>query len=89
MKHLARRERPSVTAEHSDEIGFLNLAVFNMPVCVMSDELKESFYEGDLPFILFFHPGGWNRKQVRIFWKRSSKDTGPSIHTEKDPPVSL
>jgi radical SAM superfamily enzyme YgiQ (UPF0313 family) len=55
---------------HKDEIGFLNLALFNMPV--LGPETSEfetrSFYEGDLSLYTDFrHPDGWGRRQVRRF----------------------
>ena len=55
---------------HRESIGFLNLALFNMPVC--GDEAvelaTEPFYEGDLSLYTGFrHPRGWDRKQVRRF----------------------
>ena len=58
------------TVKHAAEIGFLNLALFNMPVgSLEAQELKtSSFYEGDLSLYTDFeHPGGWNRKSVRQF----------------------
>lgn len=58
------------TADHCDEIDFLNLAIFNMPVCgKLADDFEtSSFYEGDLSLYTdFSHPDGWNRKQVRDF----------------------
>lgn len=57
-------------AGHHQAIGFLNLAVFNMPL--HGDEAaeygNEPFYEGDLSlYTAFTHPEGWDRKQVRRF----------------------
>jgi radical SAM superfamily enzyme YgiQ (UPF0313 family) len=56
--------------QHADAITFLNLAIFNMPVC--GKEAKEydteQFYEGDLSLYTGFrHPRGWDRKWVRQF----------------------
>jgi hypothetical protein len=56
--------------KHSDEIGFLNLAVFNMPVCAPEALSLETnhFYDGDLSlYTAFSHPLGWDRKKVRQF----------------------
>lgn len=58
------------TAEHSGVIDFLNLAIFNMPVC--GDEARQygvrTFTEGDLSLYTDFrHPKGWDRKEVRRF----------------------
>jgi hypothetical protein len=57
-------------ARHARNIGFLNLAIFNLPA--WSDEARTlgcgSFYEGDLVlYRTFVHPRGWNRRQVRQF----------------------
>lgn len=51
-------------------ITFLNLAIFNLPLC--SQETKElevdPFYDGDLSlYNNFVHPHGWDRKAVRTF----------------------
>ena len=58
------------TVQHSDCILFLNLAIFNMPVCEVHPPNVEtrSFSEGDLSLYTdFVHPYGWNRKRVRLF----------------------
>ena len=58
------------TVKHSDCINFLNLAIFNMPVCgeTFSGLETKGFYEGDLSLYTdFIHPGGWDRKRVRLF----------------------
>jgi hypothetical protein len=55
---------------HKDEIGFLNVALFNMPVCgpEAAEFRTSSFYEGDLSLYTdFTHPKGWDRKRVRLF----------------------
>ncbi|MHB8830049.1 MAG: radical SAM protein, partial [Syntrophales bacterium] len=55
---------------HAHEIAFLNLAIFNLPVCSPEAELYASgeFYEGDLSlYRSFVHPEGWNRREVRRF----------------------
>ncbi len=62
--------------EHREEISFLNVAVFSMPV--MSGELSglesRSFYEGDLSLYRDFdHPAGWTRRKVREFLSREFK----------------
>ncbi|MDO9308488.1 MAG: radical SAM protein, partial [Deltaproteobacteria bacterium] len=59
-----------------DSIGFLNLAVFNMPI--HGDQAGEYgtglFYDGDLSlYTAFRHPGGWGRAQVRRFLERRFK----------------
>ena len=76
--------------EHHLTISFLNLAIFNLPVC--SHETKHlrvsDFYDGDLSiYSNFEHPKGWNRKAIRHFldtsFKRSPEIT-PILHN--DPP---
>jgi len=78
-------------AKHGDCIGFLNVAVFNLPVfAASSPELETSdFYEGDLSLYRdFSHPRGWNRRQVRAFLNREFR-RHPAIAPilRKDPPV--
>ncbi len=77
--------------KHGEEIGFLNLALFNMPVCgEWSYEFEtNSFYEGDLSLYTdFTHPQGWSRRQVRDFLENEFKKnrTIASI-LKKDPPI--
>ncbi len=55
---------------HHEEIDFLNLAIFNMPVHSPDAEKYETreFYEGDLSlYSNFEHPKGWNRDKVRAY----------------------
>ncbi|MEK6775349.1 MAG: radical SAM protein [bacterium] len=79
------------TVRHKNEISFLNLALFNMPVGSPEAEgLKTSgFYEGDLSLYTdFIHPKGWNRKQVRQFLEHEFK-RHPAVSgiLKKDPPL--
>lgn len=56
--------------KHREEIAFLNLAIFNMPICgpEAGDYATEQFYAGDLSLYTGFrHPLGWGRKSVRHF----------------------
>lgn len=58
---------------HREQIGFLNLAVFTMPLG--ADEAGEygtaPFSDGDLSLCTDFrHPRGWDRRQVRLFLER-------------------
>jgi hypothetical protein len=60
-------------AANREAIGFLNLAIFNMPL--FGDEAGEhetgEFYEGDLSlYTAFRHPQGWDRRKVRQFLSR-------------------
>ncbi len=57
-------------AEHVAEIGFLNIAIFNLPAS--GDEARKlettAFYEGELSLYRgFAHPKGWDRARVRDF----------------------
>lgn len=61
---------------HGDSIGFLNLAIFNLPVHgPETDSLRtRDFYTGDLALYQEFeHPSGWNRNRVRNFIDRTVK----------------
>jgi hypothetical protein len=79
------------TISHRDEIGFLNIALFNMPVCGPGTSGLEtgSFYEGDLSLYTdFIHPKGWDRRQVRHFLDNEFKrHPAVSAILRKDPPV--
>ena len=78
------------TVKHSNEIGFLNLALFNMPVGgAEAQEYKtRSFYDGDLSLYTdFTHPEGWDRKQVRQFIEHEFKrHPAVSAILKKEPP---
>ncbi|MDO8786166.1 MAG: radical SAM protein, partial [Syntrophales bacterium] len=79
------------TVRHSGEIDFLNLAIFNMPVCGPdTDKFKTSrFYEGDLSLYTdFTHPDGWDRKAVRQFLDNEFKrHKAVSAIIRNDPPI--
>jgi hypothetical protein len=63
-------------AKHSQDIGFLNLAIFNLPVNSTDAEnlSTQEFYEGDLSlYRSFHHPGGWQRGDVRNFVEKKFK----------------
>ncbi len=69
----------SFVEKHHEYISFLNLAIFNLPICSMETSFLEvsEFYDGDLSIYRnFIHPKGWNRREVRHFldtiFKRSS-----------------
>ena len=76
---------------HGEEIGFLNLAIFNMPVsaAVYGNFDKSSFYDGDLSLYTdFTHPAGWDRRSVRKFIEEEFKrDRVVASILKKDPPV--
>lgn len=75
---------------HNEEIDFLNVALFNMPVCgpEVSQYKTRIFYEGDLSIYSDFeHPTGWNRIKVRSFLKNEfKKNRAVSNILNNDPP---
>jgi len=73
---IEARKTLEFVAAHHDQITFLNLAVFNMPVCGTEarEYETEQFYEGDLSlYRAFKHPAGWDRKAVRRFLENDFK----------------
>ncbi|HYB19375.1 MAG TPA: radical SAM protein, partial [Thermodesulfobacteriota bacterium] len=79
------------TIRHRDQIGFLNLAIFNLPSHGPEAEKLQvqKFYEGDLSFYSSFcHPRGWNRNLVRAFLEKEFK-RHPAIAPilRRDPPI--
>ncbi len=84
------RKTLDFTVSHSDEIGFLNLAIFNMPVSAPDARGLRTggFYEGDLTLYTdFVHPAGWNRKEVRLFLENEfRKHPAVSSILRRDPP---
>jgi radical SAM superfamily enzyme YgiQ (UPF0313 family) len=85
------RKTIAFVAQHAKAITFLNLAIFNMPLCGEQAGAygTEHFYEGDLSLYTGFrHPTGWDRKLVRQFleseFKRHSAVSGILKH---DPPL--
>jgi radical SAM superfamily enzyme YgiQ (UPF0313 family) len=77
--------------KHHDCIGFLNLAIFNMPIHGPQARGLETktFYEGDLPlYTSFDHPEGWSRQSIRQFLDKEFK-RHPAISAilRRDPPV--
>jgi radical SAM superfamily enzyme YgiQ (UPF0313 family) len=76
---------------HTEEIDFLNLAIFNMPVNgqEMSFLMEAPFYDGDLSLYTdFHHPRGWNRSRVRQFLEKEFKrHHGVSSILRREPPV--
>jgi hypothetical protein len=77
-------------ATHAGAVTFLNLAIFNMPVCSPEAATLEvsSFSEGDLSLYTdFVHPRGWDRQSVRRFLGREFK-RHPAVAAilRRDPP---
>ena len=70
------RKTLDFVVRHSDQILFMNLAIFNLPA-YGPDAQKLStgdFYEGDLSlYRSFIHPLGWDRHLVRTFLSREFK----------------
>ena len=72
-------------------IGFLNLAIFNMPIYgPEAQQMKTKiFYEGDLSlYTSFDHPKGWSRPLIRQFLDKEFK-RHPAMASilRRDPPV--
>ncbi len=85
------RKTLEFVARHHDCIGFLNLAIFNMPIYGPEAREMETkiFYEGDLSlYISFNHPNGWSRSLIRQFLDKEFK-RHPAIAPilRRDPPV--
>jgi radical SAM superfamily enzyme YgiQ (UPF0313 family) len=79
------------TVRHSDAINFLNLAIFNLPICGHpARELEtQTLYEGDLSLYTGFrHPKGWDRGSVRRFLDKEFK-RHPAVRNIliQDPPL--
>ena len=79
------------TIRHSQRIGFLNLAVFNLPAYGPDVDQLETrpFYDGNLSlYRQFNHPLGWNRNRIRRFLDKTFK-RHPAVAPilRRDPPV--
>jgi radical SAM superfamily enzyme YgiQ (UPF0313 family) len=87
----AARKTLDFVVRHNREIRFMNVAMFNMPVCGTETSHHEtrSFYEGDLSLYTdFSHPAGWNRKEVRLFIENEfKKDRSVSHILKNEPPL--
>lgn len=86
----AARRTMEFTVTHAEEIGFLNLAIFNLPAYTSEAAQFATglFYEGDLSLYRHFvHPEGWNRGEVRTFLEKEFKRS-PAIAAilRRDPP---
>ena len=86
----AARRTMDYVVDHSGAIGFLNLAVFNLPrFSQEADELETTpFYTGDLSLYLDFkNPHGWHRGRVRRFLNREfRKHPAIAAILRRDPP---
>jgi len=77
--------------KHHDCIGFLNLAIFNMPIYGTEAQQMDTktFSEGDLSlYANFNHPKGWSRQLIRQFLDKEFK-RHPAIASilRRDPPT--
>jgi hypothetical protein len=77
--------------EHHEQIGFLNLALFNLPLdgSEFQNLRRRTFYPADLALYSdFAHPKGWDRSAARRFIEKQFKKH-PVIQTiiRRDPPV--
>lgn len=88
---VSARQTLDFIVRHGRFIGFLNLAIFNLPI-YSPDSVNmetEAFYEGDLSlYRQFRHPQGWHRPMVRQFLDREFK-RHPVIAAilRRDPPL--
>jgi radical SAM superfamily enzyme YgiQ (UPF0313 family) len=88
---IEARRTLEFVARHADAIGFLNLAIFNMPIDGPEARQVETktFYEGDLSLYTDFdHPKGWSRPLIRQFLDKEFK-RHPAVMPilRRDPPV--
>jgi hypothetical protein len=86
----AERTR-SFVEDHHLAISFLNLAIFNLPICSAANASLQvtDFYTGDLSIYQNFkHPLGWDRVEVRRYLHTTFKRS-PKIAEilRKDPPI--
>jgi radical SAM superfamily enzyme YgiQ (UPF0313 family) len=89
-REAALRTRDFI-ADRAELIGFLNIAVFNLPASGQEAKGLETgaFYEGDLSlYSQFRHPRGWDRNALREFLARDFESL-PAIRTimKRTPPV--
>ena len=86
----ALRTLEYAAAQH-DQIDFLNLAIFNLPLGgPEARQLKlRDFYPGDLALYNdFIHPAGWDRGTVRRFIeKKVRKHPAVQPIIRRDPPI--
>jgi len=87
----AARRTLEFVVRHRESIGFLNLAVFTMPLgsADAADCGASPFSDGDLSLATdFAHPRGWDRRQVRLFLEGEFK-RHPAVAAilRNDPPL--
>jgi len=85
------RKTLEFVVSHQQAVSYLNLAIFNMPLCGQEagEYENEEFYEGDLSLYTGFkHPRGFHRRIVRQFLEDEFK-RHPAISAilKNDPPI--
>jgi len=85
------RRTMGFVVQHHKTISFMNIAIFNMPVCSLETHSlsTKNFYEADLSLYTDFeHPRGWNRARIRKFLDQEFK-RHPAIKPIilRDPPI--
>ena len=89
---IEARRTLDFVVRHHESINFLNLAIFNMPICGLEErqmETTKTFYEGDLSlYASFDHPKAWSRQRIRQFLDKEVR-RHPAIAPilRRDPPV--
>jgi radical SAM superfamily enzyme YgiQ (UPF0313 family) len=85
------RKTLDFTVSHIDTIGYLNLAIFNLPAYGPENRDLETreLYEGDLSLYAgFVHPRGWERGSVRRFLdKEFKRHRAVADVLRRDPPL--
>ncbi|MCX5906184.1 MAG: radical SAM protein, partial [Deltaproteobacteria bacterium] len=85
------RKTLAFVADRHDQIGYLNVAIFNLPLGGLEGQelATEEFSEGDLSlYTNFSHPRGWHRNLVRQFLDKEFK-RHPAIAPilRREPPI--
>ena len=87
----AARRTLAFIAAHAGAVGFLNLAIFNLPAHGPEAEglAAGEFYPGDLSLYRpFIHPRGWQRGEVRRFLEGEFKrHPAVAVILRRDPPL--
>ncbi len=88
---IEARQTLAFVQRHHQEIGFLNLAIFNMPIAGAEAAALAgtTFSQGDLSLYCDFpHPQGWDRRAIRAFLDKEFKRQ-PEIAAilRRDPPL--
>ncbi len=88
---IEARRTLGFVVRHHDCIGFLNLAIFNMPIYGPEAQQMETkaFSEGDLSLYTGFdHPKGWSRQLIRQFLdKEFKRHLAIALILRREPPV--